>query len=741
MDGVQRIRGLAGSGKTIVLALKTAYLHARHPDWKIAVTFNTRSLKGQLRQLINTFCIEQTSEEPNWDCVNIIHAWGASGGGEKTGIYYAFCSTNNVEYYDFLTARAKYGRTDTFGQVCAKALNDAKTSKPVYDAILIDEAQDFSTAFFQLCYELLKEPKRLVYAYDELQNLSSQSLPPPEIIFGNLRDGTPPKVKFEPHIEGCPQQDIILEKCYRNSRPALVTAHALGFGIYRNSNTGGSPLVQMFDQSNLWLDIGYKIADGMLKDGERVVLQRTTQTSPIFLEQHSAIDDLIVFKTFDSQEEHDHWVAQEIKNNLEKDELRPDDIIVINPDPLTTKKIVAPIRFLLFQYGITSHTAGIDTPPDVFFAENNESVAFSGIHRAKGNEAAMIYIINSQVCFNSCFDLAKLRNQLFTAITRSKAWVRVLGIGKSMQGLIAEYEQVKAHNFKLDFIYPNRTQRAQMNIVNRDTSESEKIRIKKNQKSIVNLIDDLENGQIFIEDLGEKQIARLRAILEKKENRLLNPKSIYIQIKTLTADLIKSSLCVSQHFPSITNLSNNITEIGITNSYNAIFLKNIPYTERYQEIIRRNCYNIKMIDGALLTLLYRFKNNRIVAHRLSYLPAPCIMAFQDKQEIYMNDEIYADVTDKRIMPVSIRFDFDSSSTTCKPIQHPISHLTLGQYKNCRIPVSSALTPCQFITFIVVSFYHTAYNKKHISIYKEKFEESLLPEEREYIHINLPVYQK
>ena len=45
VEGVQRIRGLAGSGKTIVLALKAAYLHAQHPEWKIAVTFNTRSLK------------------------------------------------------------------------------------------------------------------------------------------------------------------------------------------------------------------------------------------------------------------------------------------------------------------------------------------------------------------------------------------------------------------------------------------------------------------------------------------------------------------------------------------------------------------------------------------------------------------------------------------------------------------------------------------------------------------------
>ena len=53
VEGVQRIRGLAGSGKTVVLALKAAYLHAQHPEWKIAVTFNTRSLKGQLLSLIH----------------------------------------------------------------------------------------------------------------------------------------------------------------------------------------------------------------------------------------------------------------------------------------------------------------------------------------------------------------------------------------------------------------------------------------------------------------------------------------------------------------------------------------------------------------------------------------------------------------------------------------------------------------------------------------------------------------
>lgn len=76
VEGVQRIRGLAGSGKTIVLALKAAYLHTQYPDWRIAVTFHTRSLKAQFQRLITNFCIEQSGEEPDWSKIRVINAWG-----------------------------------------------------------------------------------------------------------------------------------------------------------------------------------------------------------------------------------------------------------------------------------------------------------------------------------------------------------------------------------------------------------------------------------------------------------------------------------------------------------------------------------------------------------------------------------------------------------------------------------------------------------------------------------------
>lgn len=518
VDGVQRIRGLAGSGKTIVLALKAAYLHAQHPDWKIAVTFNTRSLKGQFRQLINTFTIEQTNEEPDWENLHILQSWGAPGGGERHGLYYGFCQTNALEYYDYGAAKREFGRGHEFDGVCNKALGECAQPMGVYDAILVDEAQDFPPSFLRLCYEMLKPEKRLVYAYDELQNLGSQSLPSPEEIFGKNPDGSP-KVCLAPNQPGKPQQDVILEKCYRNSRPVLVTAHALGFGIYRTPVadilTG---LVQIFDHNQIWIEVGYKVTGGQLDDGCEVTLSRTETSSPTFLEEHSPVDDLIQFYCFNSKEEQAEWIAKAIKNNLKDDELRPDDIVVINPDPLSTRDAVGPIRKILFEQGVNSHLAGVDTSPDVFFDADSESVAFTGIFRAKGNEAGMVYIINAQDCFSSFGNMASVRNRLFTAITRSKAWVRVLGIGKGMENLMQEFEQVKNNNFSLHFRYPTDDERKHLNIVNRDMTEDERRRVRKKKDELAQLLDDLEAGRVFPEDLGADQLKRLRALLGRESD-------------------------------------------------------------------------------------------------------------------------------------------------------------------------------------------------------------------------------
>ena len=515
VGGVQRIRGLAGSGKTIVLALKAAYLHAQHPEWRIAVTFNTRSLKGHFRRLINNFSLEQTGAEPDWRNLRIVNAWGAPGSDDRDGLYYEFCRTHGFEYFDFGSAKQRFRGQEIFRAVCARALEQlqqAGTPRPLYDAILADEAQDLPDSFLRICYELLREPRRLVYACDELQNLVGEPVSSPETTFGTRADGAP-RVRFD-GSDGNDARDLVLEKCYRNSRPVLVTAHALGFGIYREpEKQNDTGLVQMFDSTRLWREIGYGVRDGELRDGSPVTLHRTPGTSPKFLEDHSPPDDLVQFIRFRNKNEQSEWVANAIKKNLEQDELRHGDVVVINPEPLTTRTETGPIRSRLLDLRVNSHIAGVDTSADVFFKENAESVTFTGIHRAKGNEAGMVYVINAQDCHGRGPNLARIRNRLFVAITRSKAWVRVLGVGAGMEALEAEHDRLVKNDFELRFTYPAHEQREHLRIVHRDMTDAERRRLRESGKEVGNLVKDLESGSLRVEDMDEELLARLKNLL------------------------------------------------------------------------------------------------------------------------------------------------------------------------------------------------------------------------------------
>ncbi len=513
VNGVQRIRGLAGSGKTIVLALKAAYLHSQHPDWRIAVTFNTRSLKAHFTRLINNFSVEQTGDEPDWDRLRILNSWGAPGGSSRDGIYHEFCLAHGLDYRDFNAARSAYGREDAFQGVCTEALAAVPEPKQLYDVILVDEAQDFPPEFLRLCYEILVPPKRLVYAYDELQNLTSAGLPPADEIFGST-NGTP-RVSFEPSdYDVGARRDIILEKCYRNSRPVLVTAHGLGFGIYRPAPADGrTGLVQMFAQPELWHDIGYAVKDGYLALGQDVTLARTPETSPLFLESHSPLDDLVLFRTFETEADQAKWVAEQIENDVTVGELRYDDIVIINTNPISARAKLGRVRKALLDRGISSHLAGVDTNPDVFFEV--DSITCTGIHRAKGNEAAMVYVINGDECHASAANLSRVRNRLFTAITRSKAWVRVTGIGGKMEALNSEYRRIRESHFELAFRYPTKRELEELTIVHRDMSAAEEKEVLERRRALSRLVTDLKEGRIYPEDLDDADLAALRDLISR----------------------------------------------------------------------------------------------------------------------------------------------------------------------------------------------------------------------------------
>lgn len=105
-DGPQRVRGLAGSGKTIILAMKAAYLHANFPDKDIVVTFQTRSLYQQFQSLIDKFYFDQMRDYPDWDRLKILHGWGSSS---SQGVYSEIAKHTGAVALSFGEARYKYG--------------------------------------------------------------------------------------------------------------------------------------------------------------------------------------------------------------------------------------------------------------------------------------------------------------------------------------------------------------------------------------------------------------------------------------------------------------------------------------------------------------------------------------------------------------------------------------------------------------------------------------------------------
>ncbi|MHB9861051.1 DEAD/DEAH box helicase [Streptomyces sp. YIM S03343] len=503
-EGPQRIRGLAGSGKTVVLALKAAYLHAQHPDWRIAVTFHTRALYQQINDLITRFTFEYSNDRPDEQRLQIMHSWGS---GARAGVYSEMAAALGETPRDYNYARTVYGQGKEFQGICKELLAVAKQSNPapIFDVVLIDEAQDLPPEFFQLVYLFTKEPKRIVWGFDELQKLSEAAMPGTDDLFGTGPSGES-LVSLE-NGENEPRRDIVLPMCYRNTPWALATAHALGIGVYR---VGG--LLQHFDEPKLWKDIGYNVLRGDLRLGSRVTLERSQDSYPSYFPDLIQKEDSVVLRKFDEQAGQDAWVAAQIKKNLTEDELEADDIMIVLPDVRRAKSRAPRLMQALKARGINSHLVGVNSGVDRFFVSG--SVALGHIYRAKGNEAPMVYVIDAQMAASS-YNAVTQRNTLFTAITRSRAWVRITGWGSDMDLIAGEVSKVKAKDFRLDFPIPTSAELKTLRHIYRDRSGAARNSARRATESLQAFIDAVERGEIDLQDVPASLRTRLVEMQEE----------------------------------------------------------------------------------------------------------------------------------------------------------------------------------------------------------------------------------
>lgn len=218
-------------------------------------------------------------------------------------------------------------------------------------------------------------------------------------------------------------------------------------------------------------------------------------------------------------------------------------------------------------------------------------------------------------------------------------------------------------------------------------------------------------------------------------------RKVCAEINGLMAYLVEVGLADDQNLAFETPADGRNIAVTFPNTASfAALLKNRPYADAYEEQRAARAFNVRMLDGALIQMSYEFtRADDLVRYRMAFLPSPTLLEFQNNAEIYAEEVVFADVIDKRVVTVPIRFDFDARPGVAASLSHPKSHLTLGQYANCRIPAQAPLTPTLFVEFILSSFYNTALKSVTVAMprHAHRFEPCITLEESQIVHVGVP----
>lgn len=459
--GPQRIRGVAGSGKTVLLCQKAVQMHLKYPKWDIVLVFFSRSLYEpilqQVEQWLRRFSCNQISYDSQNSKLKVLHAWGAK---DQPGFYRTICQAAGV-WSQSVQQTTRLKANESLAEACLHLLKSA-TIPTIFDAVLIDEGQDFMVdddlkfegkqPFYWMAYQALRPvsmtegnsseipQKRLIWAYDEIQSLESLKIPTASELFG---DELGQLVTGE-YGNGIKKTEI-MSRCYRVPGEILTAAHGIGLGLLRPQG-----LLTGMSWAEDWENLGYQVIlpnskltekyslNSQIKLGETIVIHSSEQNSPNPVSQLWK-QPLIEFEAYNSRSKELINLSDRLIYNLKIDGLRPSrEILVIvlgiGGEAIQLQTYIA--NFLI-QQGIDIFIPG--TPDynmlkpsynnghaNQFWCEGG--VTISRIHRAKGHEADMVYIVGLEQIAIAENNL-NFRNQLFVAMTRSRGWLRLSGLG------------------------------------------------------------------------------------------------------------------------------------------------------------------------------------------------------------------------------------------------------------------------------------------------------------------------
>ncbi|MFA5295550.1 MAG: ATP-binding domain-containing protein [Methanoregulaceae archaeon] len=442
-------------------------MHANYPDWDIAYIFFTQSVFGDISHNIErTLLGLGKAWDP--DKFKIFHAWGSYS---RQGLYRYICQANGVRPLGVSDVMPfKYAKGLAFS---AKALLEQTEIDPLFDAILIDEGQDMvvkepelhyqgKQPIYWMAYSALRpvhsekpEMRRLIWAYDEYQNINTMEIPTAKAIFGEEKGLS--RVLSGIYKGNIPKS-IIMKESYRTPGPVILAAHALCMGMLNHEGMIAGPT-----QRAEWEMLGYHV-NGAFQKNSMITLERPPKNSKNPLTHFLGMPPLFSFGLYATDEEVYETLSRTLYKLIKVDHIPPKNRILIVH--LNNRYKMELLTKYLKEKAISYYFPGesdinINHTPDYrdkkprdFWKEG--AVTIANANQAKGNEADFVFVIGLEDIAADAMNVQS-RNALFVAMTRTKGWVSLLGTGNPLdpfyQEILQVWKMLKEDPFKITFQY------------------------------------------------------------------------------------------------------------------------------------------------------------------------------------------------------------------------------------------------------------------------------------------------
>lgn len=342
-EGHRVVRGVVGSGKTVLLIGRANYLRQLHPEWRILVLCYNRVLADCLGDALDPHGGNGRTEVANFHrwCLRLL---GGAGLGHHPGAV----EQAGDQFWE-----------EEIPRKVLRVIEEGKIQPGAYEAILVDEAQDFASLWFTAILKMLNpETRSLLIVADNAQKIYRRRFSWREV--GIQAAG----------------RTRILRVNYRNTREILD----LAYGLVREAH----------------------VAYGKGEDEEAVSPERCLRQGP-----------RPVVLGFPSGEAEIRFLAEEIKRFLDSRIAPPEEILVLTP----TKEGVRQVQGALTAAQIPNCSL---TEREV---RERGGVRVSTIHSAKGLEADCVFLCQGNLVERFRSELegeVKARNLLYIGMTRAR---------------------------------------------------------------------------------------------------------------------------------------------------------------------------------------------------------------------------------------------------------------------------------------------------------------------------------